>query len=48
MMNAKSYMLPPIRADTAHGYREPQLMKKWLKRENLDSRRNDGKLVLEE
>jgi len=48
MMNAKAYILPPIRADTVYGYGEPQLIKKWLKKENLDSRKNDGKLVLEE
>jgi predicted RNA-binding protein len=47
MLSTKVYLLPPIRADTPNGNRELLLIKKRLKTENLNSRRNDGKLILE-
>ena len=48
-MVTQARMLPPIRADTANGHGEPQLLKKRLKTENLRSRRNVGvKIILEE
>ena len=49
MSRTKARMLPPIRADLAYEIRsgESQLHKKWLKKENLDSRKNDGMKFLE-
>ena len=40
------HMLPPIRADTAQEHGEPQLLKKRLKTENLDTRRNNGTRII--
>jgi len=39
-------MIPPIRADTAKMNGEPQLLKKRLKTENHDSRRNNGTRII--
>ena len=45
-MVTKARMQPPIRADTAKINGEPQLLKKRLKTENHDSKRNDGNIFL--
>ena len=45
-MVTKARMIPPIRADTAAKKGEPQLLKKRLKTENHDSKRNVGNMFL--
>ena len=45
MFYIKAYTLPPIRADTVHKDGGPLLLNMWLKMENLDSRKNNRKLM---